>query len=61
MTKKVYYIENANCLEDALEFLINSIPCFVERRFIEMDYSVVTVLCRVEDLINVERILAPLV
>lgn len=61
MTKKVYYIENTNTLDMALSILTYDIPCFINREFIEMNYSVVTIICRTEDLLAVERVLAPLV
>ena len=61
MTKKVYYIENTNNLELALACLADSIPCFISREYIEMNYSAVTVTCRTEDLLCVECALAPLV
>ena len=61
MITKVYYIENSDNLEKALNVLRDSIPCFIKREFIEMNYSEVSVIARSEDFISVERILAPLV
>lgn len=61
MTKKVYYIENTNILDMALSILTYDIPCFIDREFIEMNYSIISILCRAEDLPAVERVLAPLV
>ena len=61
MTKKVYYIENTKVLDMALSILAYDIPCFIDREFIEMNYSAVTITCRTEDLLTVERVLAPLV
>lgn len=61
MTKKVYYIENTAELDLALVCLADLVPCFIDREYIEMDYSAVTIICRTEDLIAVERVLAPLV
>ena len=61
MTKKVYYIENTNALDTALACLADRIPCFINREFIEMNYSAVSICCRVEDLLTVEKVLAPLI
>ena len=61
MLTKVYYIENSDNLENALNILRDTIPCFIDREFIEMNYSVVSIIARAEDLISVERMLAPLV
>lgn len=59
MTEKIYFIENTNALEDALEMLINAFPCFVEREFVEMNFSKITVRALEINLASVERILAP--
>ena len=61
MTTKVYYIENTNELDKALETLEQKIPCFINRELIEMNYSKVEINARTEDLLTVETILAPLV
>ena len=61
MITKVYYIENTNALDNTLSVLRDSIPCFIKREFIEMNYSVISILARAEDIISVERALAPLV
>ena len=61
MTKKVYYIENTAKLDIALVVLADLIPCFIDREYIEMNYSAVTIICRTEDLVTVENFLAPLV
>lgn len=61
MVEKIYFIENTNELEDALEYLTNAIPCFVDREFVEMNYSEITIKANEEDLATVERVLAPLV
>ena len=61
MTEKIYYIQNSVALDEAIERLINLIPCFVDRDFIEMDYSKVVVKANNADLATVEKILAPLV
>lgn len=61
MITKTYYIENTNALEDALENITNNFPCFVNREFIEMNYSEIEIKARKEDVVSIERILAPLV
>ena len=61
MVEKIYYINNGIELEEVIEFLKDNLPCFVEREFIEMDYSKITINAREEDLRTVERKLAPLV
>ena len=61
MTEKIYYIENSLELATALLSIENLIPCFIERNFIEMDYSKVVIIARNEDIATVERFLAPLV
>lgn len=60
MITKEYYIENSAELTEALEEIEEFIPCWVEREFIEMDYSKVIIKAREEDLASVERMLAPL-
>lgn len=61
MKKGTYYIENTNELEMVLEVLKEVIPCFIEREYIEMNFSEVTITARVEDFATVENYLAPLV
>ena len=60
MTKKVYYIENKAELDEALDKISKTFPCFIQSDFIEMNYSKVEINARVEDLASIERILAPL-
>jgi hypothetical protein len=61
MVEKIYYIENTNALEVALEKLSEKIPCFINREYVEMNYSKITIHARVEDLATVEIVLAVLV
>ena len=61
MVEKIYYIENTNALEVALEKLSEKIPCFINREYVEMNYSKITIHARVEDLATVETVLAVLV
>ena len=61
MVTKIYWIENTDTLNKALETLENIIPCFIKREFVEMNYSRVEIQARYEDLKTVERELAPAV
>lgn len=61
MIKKTYYIENSADLDATLEVLKDTIPCFINREYIEMNYSEVEITARVEDFCTVEMYLAPLV
>jgi len=61
MIKKVYYIENSATLDAVLADLAMVIPCFIYRDFVEMNYSEINVVARVEDLATVENYLAALV
>lgn len=61
MKKGTYYIENTVMLDHILSVLKELIPCFVEREYIEMNYSEITVTARAEDFPTVENYLAPLV
>lgn len=61
MVEKIYYINNNAKLDEAIDFLRNLIPCFIDQELIEMDYSKVSIVARVEDLKVVETNLAPLV
>lgn len=60
MTLKVYYIENTNALEEALEKIIDSFACWVKRNLIEMNYSEISIKARDEDIKHIEDILAPM-
>lgn len=57
MTKKVYYIENTNEANNAIERIINNFPTFVDVETIEMNYIQLTIECREEDLKAIENIL----
>ena len=61
MINKTYYIENSAELNNVLELIENTFPCFVEREFIEMNYSQISINARQEDIASIERMLAPLV
>ena len=61
MTEKIYYIENTNALDLAIDAITDTFPCFVDREFIEMNYSKITIKARTEDLASIEDILAPLI
>ena len=61
MTNKVYYIENSPELDEVIEKIENQFPCFLNRETIEMNYSIVEISARNEDIASIENILAPLV
>lgn len=61
MTTKVYYIQNTNELDNALEVISHNYPSAIHRNYIEMNYSCVEITVRTIDLISIEHILAPLV
>lgn len=61
MTKKVYYIENTPELDEAVAQITDKFPCFLNRETIEMNYSIVEIVARNEDIASIENILAPLV
>lgn len=61
MKSKVLYIANSIELDRTLEKITYGIPCWVDREFVEMDYSKVYILCRDIDMAWVEDVLAPLV
>lgn len=60
MDIKVYYIENSLALTDALNQIRDDFPVFIDREFIEQDYSQVAINAREEDFPAIEDILAPL-
>lgn len=49
MTKTVFYLPNHPMLDQVLADIKERIPCFVEREYIEMDFSKVTITFRNED------------
>lgn len=57
MTNLVVFVPN--CDYETLETELMAIPCFIDREFIEMDYSEVAIQCRVEDVRFVEILIAP--
>lgn len=62
MVEKIYFFDNrTENLDERLEELAAVIPCFIDREFIEMDWSKVTIQAREEDLATVERFLADLI
>lgn len=50
MAKYEAYLMNTALLEEVLEDIKDTFPCFVEREYVEMNFSKVTVRCRVEDM-----------
>lgn len=61
MVKRVYFMENSDRANTAVDLLEAAIPCFVFRTPIEMDWLEVKIQARVEDLATVERILAEVI
>lgn len=59
MTEKIYYLERTDAVINALNLIINEIPCFVENIPVEMNYIKTTICARTEDISYVENILAP--
>lgn len=57
MEKRVYFEENCADLEIALEFIKVAIPCFINREYIEMNFSKVEIITRAEDIAFVERMM----
>jgi len=49
MKRYTIYTPNTRLLDTIIAEMTNSIPCFIDRECIEMDYSKVTVTCREED------------
>ena len=60
ITTKTYYIENSEDLDVALELMKGIIPCFIDREYIEMNYSEVEIIAKAEHREIIENILAPL-
>ena len=61
MGKKTFYIANSEQLDEILLALKDAIPCFINREYIEMDFSQVEIVARIEDWVTVENYLAPIV
>lgn len=61
MGKKTFYIANSEQLDEILLTLKDRIPCFINREYIEMDFSQVEIVARIEDWATVENYLAPIV
>ena len=57
--EKIYFIENSNLLDKAIETLNTPIFCLgVAREFVEMDYSKIIIECLPSQLKDIEKILA---
>ena len=61
ITTKVYYIQNSNELDNALNTISRNYPSAIHRNFIEMNYSCVEITARTVDFSSIEYLLAPLV
>ena len=60
MTEKTYYIQNSLALNTAIKNIKKTIVCYLNREFIEMDYSKITITTRTCNIAYVETVLAPL-
>jgi hypothetical protein len=49
MKKFTIYVPNTRLLETVIEEMTNKISCFIDREYVEMNYSKVEVTCRAED------------
>lgn len=58
---KVYYIQNSNELDKALNTISRNYPSAIHRDFIEMNYSSIEITARAIDIKSIEYLLAPLV
>lgn len=56
-----YYIQNTPELDEVLETIRDKFISFIDRDFIEMNYSEVRITARYEDIPSIEKLLAPLV
>jgi hypothetical protein len=61
MNRYTVYIENTNTNEAIIESLIDRVPCFVTRTYVEMDSSKLEITCRAEDSAAVELAISCLV
>lgn len=61
MTKKVYYLEFNDKVNERLEKIKNKYICFVKTTLIEMNYQEVEIVCRNEDLKAIEKELKDLI
>lgn len=57
MEKRVYYKPNGVDLDVIVENIKNSSPCFITREYIEMNYSKVEIIARVEDIPYIQRLM----
>ena len=55
MVKRVYYKPNSVDLDVAVESIKNDFPCFITREYIEMNFSKVEIIARVEDISSIQR------
>ena len=57
---KVYYIQNSNELDDAINSISKNYPSAIHRNYIEMNYSCIEITARAIDIKSIEYILSPL-
>lgn len=61
MTTKCYFLDNSDACARAIDYITNTIPCFIREFFIDKKNITLTIECRDADLAFVERTLAPYV
>lgn len=57
MENIVYFKQNSEDLDRALKFIKVAVPCFINREYIEMNYSKIEIIARVEDVAFVKRMM----
>lgn len=55
MITKIYYLKDNNKTNEIINKIINNYICFVKKETIEMDYFELTIICRIEDISNIEN------
>jgi hypothetical protein len=61
MAKKVYYLQNINRVNEVIDKVIDSFPCFLKTEPIAMNYQRVTITAMIEDVNSIEKMLAPII
>lgn len=55
MITKIYYLKDNNKTNEIINEIINNYICFVKKEIIEMNYFELTIICRIEDISNIEN------
>ena len=62
MIKKTYYLDStAKGYRQAIAYIKKTIPCFTSAKPVELDFVEWTFEVRAEDVVTLERMIAPLV